>query len=525
MQRGYLAVARETVHAACAAKGIPLGTPLEGEEWIAGPWFVVRQLRLIQQSLLAMKHTGNTPIGALGRTSDGRLKVQVFPTGTIDGVLFQGARVDVHFQSGVSERELHESRARFYKGRVHDGRVVLVLGAGNINGISSMDVITKIFNEGKACILKPSPVNAYLGPYLERAYADAIREGYLSVVYGGAEEGAYLTGHAGVDEIHLTGSRATYENIVWGPPGAEREARIRDNRPANAKPVTAELGGVSPVLVVPGPYSEKELAYQAEDVASGLTFNASFNCSAPRVIVLPRGWSRRDEFLADLRAAFERAADRVAYYPGARDRWQRFSAGRGIRIGGRLEGSLPWTFVPGMDAGGTSEPLFSEESFAPIIVETAVGSADPHEFLDEAVPFANERLGGTLGAGLLVHPKTLKDPATGAAVERAIDRLRYGAVTVNVWSGLLFAFCSPPWGAHPSSTPADIHSGAGFVHNTPMLEHIEKAVMRHPVTAMPKPAYWLSHRSVHRLMPRMTALEERGSWARVPGVIAAAMRG
>lgn len=524
MQRGYLAVARESVHAACAAKGLPLGTPLEGEEWTLGPWFVVRHLRLIQQALLAIKHTGNTPVGPLGRTADDRLTAQVFPAGAIDGLLFQGVRVDVHLESGVSERDLDDSRARFYRGRAHDGTVVIVLGAGNVNGIPSMDVITKIFNEGKACVLKMNPINAYLGPYLERAFADAIREGYLSVVYGGADEGAYLVKHGGVDEIHLTGSQNTYDQVVWGPAGPDREARKASNRPVLDKPVTAELGGVSPVLVVPGPYSAKELAYQAEDVASGLTFNAAFDCNTNRVIVLPRNWPRRDEFLRALGAAFERAADRVAYYPGARDRWKRFAGGRGTRFGGRAEGALPWTFISGLDPADASELLFREESFAPIVVETAVGSSDPAEFLDAAVRFANEHLWGTLSAGLVVHPKTMKDPATAAAVERAIGGLRYGVVTVNAWSGLLFAFGSPPWGAHPSSTPADIQSGIGWVHNTPMLERIEKAVMRHPVTAMPKPAHMLSHRSAHRLMPRMTALEERASWSRVPAVMAAAMR-
>jgi hypothetical protein len=57
-----------------------------------------------------------------------------------------------------------------------------------------------------------------------------------------------------------------------------------------------------------------------------------------------------------------------------------------------------------------------------------------------------------------------------------------------------------------------------------MLEGVEKAVLRHPITMMPKPAYFATHRSAHLLMPRMTALEERGSWTKVPGVIAAAMR-
>jgi hypothetical protein len=243
------------------------------------------------------------------------------------------------------------------------------------------------------------------------------------------------------------------------------------------------------------------------------------------VLVLPGGWPLRDRFLAEVGKALERAADRVAYYPGSRDRYQRFTAGRnGSRFGGRASESLPWLLLPGIDAAGGPEPLFAEESFAPILVETSVGSGDPVEFLERAVSFANERLWGTLSAGLIVHPRTMKDPVTGAAVERAIGRLRYGAVTLNAWSGLLFAFGTPPWGAHPSSGPKDIQSGAGWVHNTPMLEGIEKAVMRHPLTATPKPAYSLSHGSAHQLMPRMTALEEHSSWMKMPGVLAAAMR-
>jgi hypothetical protein len=35
-----------------------------------------------------------------------------------------------------------------------------VLSAGNIAAIGMMDVITKMFNEGNACLLKMNPVNA-----------------------------------------------------------------------------------------------------------------------------------------------------------------------------------------------------------------------------------------------------------------------------------------------------------------------------------------------------------------------------
>jgi acyl-CoA reductase-like NAD-dependent aldehyde dehydrogenase len=526
MQAGYLRIGRQSVEAACEAKGIPLGTPMEGEEWTLGPWFVVRQLRLLIESLRALEKTGNTQVGKLGRTADQRLTVQVFPAGTIDGLLFQGVRVDVHLQAGVTVSEMENSRARFYKKPDHDGRVVLVLGAGNVSGIPSMDVLSKMFNEGKACILKMNPVNAYLGPYLEEAFSEAIRHNYLTIVYGGAEEGSYLANHTDVDEVHLTGSERTFEEIVWGPAGSIRDARKAQGRPVLRKPVTAELGNVSPVIVVPGKYSEKQLLYQAEDIAAGLTFNASFDCNANKVLILSKDWPQREAFLARVERALSKTSTRRAYYPDAHDRWAAYSKDRTTirRFGEAIGDVLPWTMVRDVDASDRNEPVFATESFCPILLETGIESADPVEFLDKSVHFANERLWGTLSAGLVVHPGSMKDPVVGSAVEYAITNLRYGAVTVNAWSGYLFSFVTPPWGGHPSSTLTDIQSGCGWVHNTPMLEGIEKAVLRHPLTARPKPTYFPSHRTANVVMSSMTGLEENASWKKVPGVLAAAIR-
>jgi hypothetical protein len=81
-------------------------------------------------------------------------------------------------------------------------------------------------------------------------------------------------------------------------------------------------------------------------------------------------------------------------------------------------------------------------------------------------------LWGTLSASIIVHPRTLNDPEAREAVERAIDRLRYGSVVVNHWSAAPYAMVSPPWGAAPGSTPSDIQSGIGFVHNTYLLEDV-----------------------------------------------------
>jgi aldehyde dehydrogenase (NAD(P)+) len=159
-----------------------------------------------------------------------------------------------------------------------------------------------------------------------------------------------------------------------------------------------------------------------------------------------------------------------------------------------------------------------------VLFETALASTDPADFLGRAVRFANETLWGTLNATIITPSRSARDTDSGAVLEDAIRDLRYGTVAVNAYPAMSFAFGTPPWGAYPGADPRDIQSGIGFVHNTAMLEGIEKVVMRHPLTTFPKPAYFPSHRSVGRLMPRLTALDEHASWLKVPGVVATAMR-
>jgi aldehyde dehydrogenase (NAD(P)+) len=111
-----------------------------------------------------------------------------------------------------------------------------------------------------------------------------------------------------------------------------------------------------------------------------------------------------------------------------------------------------------------------------------------------------------------------------AAVEKALRELRYGAVAVNTWPAAVFALGSLPWGGHPSVTPQNIQSGLGWVHNTYMLEGIEKVVLRAPLTSFP-PAPWVpGHRGVRTLARRLADFEQAPSWLKIPGIAAAAMR-
>ena len=525
MLHGAARVAERSVALACAAKGLALDEPAAGEEWLSSPYATLRFLRQTVRSLVMLERNGNTPVGPTGTTGDGRLTVRVFPASRLDRLLFMGVRGDVHLEEGMGERELHDRRARFHKQPDHDGRVCLVLGAGNVNSIPAADVVTKLFNEGKVCVLKMNPVNAYLGPLLEEAFADAIAAGFLAVVYGGAEEGAYLASHPAVEEVHITGSDKTHDLIVWGPPGPERAERMARNQPLLAKEITSELGNVTPVLVVPGPWTDRELAYQADSVAGMVTHNASFNCIAGKMLVMPRRWRRRDRFLELVLQRMALTPARRAWYPGAEARYHALTEGRTeIRRLGGGEGTLPWTLLTGLDAGRADEAAFTTEPFCSILSETEVGSDDPLEFLEAATRFANERLWGTLSAAVLAPSRTLRDRTTGAAVERAIRRLRYGSVCVNLWPGMAYASGTGPWGAYPGSPLTNIQSGRGWVHNTRMLEGVEKFVMRAPAWSPIKLPYFPSHRSAHVMGRALTALEERGSWAKVPAVLGAAVR-
>jgi aldehyde dehydrogenase (NAD(P)+) len=527
MRAGYARVASHSVESCCLAKRIVLGTVLEAEEWSLGPWPVMRQLRLLIEALSALQRRRTPPLGELGRTVDGRLSVEVFPGSALDALLIPGTRAEVHIRAGIGERELRASQARFYRQGGGAGRVVLVLGAGHSAGIPVQDVLTRMFNEGKVCILKLHPLNGYLAPMLSEAFAGAIARDFLHIVHGGAAEGAYLSQHPGIDEIHVSGRPETHEEILWGPADAGAAERKRQHHPLHAKPVTSELGGVSPVLIVPGPYLDRQLAFQAELLAGAMVHNAAVNCHTPRLLVTPRGWPQRDAFLRHLERALAAAPLRLAYYPGTTERWERITRGRpGLRtIGAAIGGMLPWTLVPGLDPSDRREPLFSAESLCPVLGEVEIGSGDPVEFLQQAVGFVNERVWGTLAVTLIVHPRTEADPQLSAAIERAFTQLRYGAVGINVWPAQLSAIGSAPWGGHPSSVVSDVQSGRGWVHNTAMLEGTEKSIIRQTITVQPRPAYVPGHRSADTLLRRLTAVERGAGWAGLPGVLEAAFRG
>ncbi|RMG44714.1 MAG: aldehyde dehydrogenase family protein [Acidobacteria bacterium] len=511
-------VAPDWVAWAVREKGEDPAGPVAGEEWISGPMVTVRFIRLLAESLERARWDAPRAAPRPG----GRSSVPVFPETLYERALYPGVSAEIWFGPGVPP-----SRGAPYRRGDPPAPpgVALVLGAGNVGSIAPLDALDQLFVHGRVAVVKMNPVNAYLGPLLGQAFRSLVGEGFLAFVFGGAEAGAYLARHELVDAVHLTGSAATFEALVWGATPEQRRRRKAAGRPLLDKPVTAELGCVTPVIVVPGRWTSEELRFQARRVAAMVAHNASFNCNAAKVLVLSRDWYLREAFVDALAEALRRIPPRRAYYPGARERYQRYlNAYPGALVLGDGDDSrLAWAVVPDVPPVA-GEPALSEEAFCGVIAVCALdagGTGDPEAFLDAAVRFANESIAGTLSCALLVDPRT--ERALGARLTEAVARLWYGGVGINLWPGVIFGLGTTTWGAFPGHTPESVGSGLGVVHNARLYDRPERSVARAPFVPPLTPPWFADFPGGARLGPRITRFEAAPSASALPGLLAAAL--
>ncbi|MBD2099464.1 aldehyde dehydrogenase family protein [Leptolyngbya sp. FACHB-261] len=503
------AVAEPWVDACCQAKGLDSQAPLAGEEWLTGPVSTVMYLRLLQASLKSKgqseKQSEGQPTGQvdgqLTHRPDGQAVVRVFPQDWLDRLVWLGFEAQIWLEPGQPS-----SQGAIYRQKRTSGKLALVLGAGNISSIGPLDALHKLFVEDEVVLLKLNPVNEYLGPWLEASFAPLIEAGFLGIAYGGAELGSYLCSHRQIESIHITGSQRTHDAIVWGSTGQEQQARKSTQTPQLDKPITSELGCVTPVLVVPGQWSEADLAFQARQVASMVVHNASFNCAAAKVLVTAEGWPQREAFLAQLRRELAAIAPRKAYYPGAHQRYQAFLARypQAEALSPGSEEVVPWTLIPNVPPQA-SEYALNEEAFCGVLTEVPLPVAEAEAFLDQAVAFANSSIWGTLSCTILIDPTTAKKHA--GRLDRAIANLRYGGIGINVWSGVLYGLMVTSWGAFPGQPLTEIQSGRGTVHNTLLFDHPQKSILWAPFRIQPTPAWFANHKNLRQLGKRLLALE------------------
>ncbi|RUV71756.1 MAG: aldehyde dehydrogenase family protein [Mesorhizobium sp.] len=277
---------------------------------------------------------------------------------------------------------------------------------------------------GCTVVLKPSE-EAPLTPLL---VADIMNEagvppGVVNIVTGtGAEAGAALAEHVGVDKIVFTGSTATGQSIVRASAG-------------NLKRVSLELGGKSPVIVC----ADADLDRAVPVAAMSVFANSGQICIAGSRLFVER--SIHDEFVERLAVyakglrigdgidpateigplVSEKQLQRVASYleAGTAEGATLVTGGERLMEGALAAGNF---LAPTVFAGVSDDMRIArEEIFGPVI------SALPFDTLDEAVERANNTPYG-LAAGVFTQ-----NLATAHQLSR---KIRAGSVWVNTYHAI-----------------------------------------------------------------------------------------
>ncbi|GAA1468780.1 aldehyde dehydrogenase family protein [Microbacterium thalassium] len=514
---------------ASTSKGLEPGHPHRGEEWLGGPYHAIT---LVDGMTAAMDRlaAGRSTLDGIrvDAAPGGRVRAQTFPLTGADRFLLSGFTGEVWFEPGVTADDARREAGLGQLAPDVSGGVGLVLGAGNISSIPVADVLYELFAHNRVSLLKVNPTQDDLVPVFERALAPLIGPGFLRVVTGGADVGEYLTAHEDFAHVHITGSAATFDAIVWGT-GDDAAARRAADDPRLKIPISAELGGVSPMIVVPGEWSDADIAYQAEHVATMRLVNSGHNCIAGQVVLISADWPQRDAFVEALRAAYAATPERPVWYPRSDERMRAFEdAHPDAEWFARRTRAL--VEVP---LGSDPTAVETVEQFAPVIGIVEVPGLG-QEFLDAAVAHANDRLAGTLGANIIIDPAT--EAALGDGFERAVADLRYGDIAINTWTAFNFTTAGLTWGGYPGGTIQDVSSGIGVVHNALLLDRVERSVARGPFrpfprsvgtgvfTILPTPPWFVTSRTGAEVCEGLTRYHAFGSLPGLARTLAKAMR-
>ena len=468
-------------------------TPAEGEEWLGGPFASVLATQYYIKSL-----TNDDDLSEKKYNIEEN-SYKVFPNNFIERITFPFIDAKVIFNKSMSFDDINKYRG-FSKRYDIDPSITLVLGAGNFSSIPYLDVLYHLITKKSVILLKLNPVNEYLKPVFEKVFQNFIERGYIIVTTGNIDESKYMATHPGINHIHLTGSDKTFEDIVYGRELTEKERKSKSLSKINNKPITSELGNVTPIIIHPGKWSTSDIKYQARKIVTAKLNNNGFNCIAAQVVVLPDGWGQTETLIKFVKHYMSKAKERKAYYPESIERLEKLEKDKGYERVNALS-----CVTPHLTREIKAYSKFEiDEVWSSTIYFKKIEYTSVEDFANKAIDYCNDELWGNLGVSVIIkdHDKKFNKHITNLY----IDKLNYGTVAVNEWAAIGYIIPQLPWGGFPGNRDNDIQSGQSVVHNSMLFESPLKGVVntKFRISRLIDPPWFVTNKKARRLFRNLT---------------------
>jgi hypothetical protein len=468
--------------------------PKEGEEWIGGPFASIFALQYFID-YLTNKNSLNEANFDKSNNS-----YKVFPNKSIEKLLFPFLEGEIIFQKNLDFEKIKKYRGFNNRFDENKPKITLILGAGNVSSIPFLDALFHMIAYKSVIYMKLNPVNEYLLPVFEQVFEPFISRGYMVITKADLEGSKYISSHSGFNQIHLTGSNFTYEQIVYGKVLTDKERSLKTLSKVNKTPITSELGNVTPIIVHPDKWSASELKHQAKKIVTAKLNNSGFNCIAAQIIVLPKEWKQKDLLKKYIVEYLKKIGDTTSYYPGSTQKLDTLKNNKNF-----TQVNEESCITPFLISDIELEKEYAhDEAWSTVLFFKEIEFISKSQYVDDAINYVNNEVWGNLGVSVLI--KKHKKEKNSIFLNKYVKNLNYGTVAINEWSALAFIIPTMPWGGYPGNKDNNIQSGQGFVHNSLLFESPLKGVVysKFRMSRLIDPPWFVTHKKSHKIFKNLT---------------------
>ena len=379
---------------------------------------------------------------------------------------------DIEFKL-LCEKSLSKDVKDVFNERARKGTVSLVLGAGNQNFLSFIDVLERIFIHNECVLLKHHPIRPFLFDPYEILFEPLIKENILHMILDdGIENTQSLIHNNIVSHIHFTGSESTFYSI--------NKEIIRKNPLCQ---LSGELGCATPWVIFPGNWNSNELQNIAKMLVASKKANGGCNCLSVQLLILPIHWEQKQEFMDYLLTEMINQKTFPAYYPNTRikkEQWLNYYNDYHLPTSGNQNiDDVSIIYYGVIESNGpirldTECDCFFYETFGPILVYADLDyiKNDNSDFVNNICTFLNsDKICGSLSCSLF-FPSSFPN----VYIDKCIVSLNYSTIAINCSN--LYGYSAGLMGGIWGSYYKDRRSGRGRIGNTYCLPDVTKTILR-----------------------------------------------